>query len=47
MFHKVRQLKMIDEIPFEHKLFKLISQDFPFLEFLYTSNDRSQKDKQH
>ncbi|CAF4044574.1 unnamed protein product [Rotaria sordida] len=47
MFHKVRQLKMNDGIPFENKLFKVISQDFPFLEFLYISNDYPQKDNQH
>ncbi|CAF2141461.1 unnamed protein product, partial [Rotaria magnacalcarata] len=35
MFHKVRNLMMVDTRPFEHKLFKLISQDFLFLE-LYT-----------
>ena len=47
MFHKVRQLTMNDIIPFEHKLFQLISQDFPFLEYLYISNNHPQKDKQH
>jgi len=47
MFHKVRQLKMNDIIPFEHQLFKLISQDFPFLEFLHISNEKPQEDKQH
>jgi hypothetical protein len=47
MFHKVRYLSMADNSPFEHKLFKLISQDLPFLEFLYIRNDQPQKDKQH
>jgi hypothetical protein len=47
IFHKVRYLKMSDTIPFEHQFFKLISQDFPFLEFLYISNKHSQKDKQY
>jgi hypothetical protein len=47
MFHKVRYLQMTDIYPFEHKLFKLVSQDLPFLEFLYISNTRPQKDKQH
>ncbi|CAF4787296.1 unnamed protein product [Rotaria sp. Silwood1] len=47
MFHKVRQLKMSDAIPFEDNLFKLISQNFPFLEFLYISNDYPQKHNQH
>jgi hypothetical protein len=35
MFPKIRYLSMNDNRPFEHKLFKLISQDFPSLEFLY------------
>lgn len=47
MFHKVRQLKMSDVIPFEYNLFKLISQDFPFLEILYVFNRYPQKDKQN
>ncbi|CAF4657401.1 unnamed protein product [Rotaria sp. Silwood1] len=47
MFNKVRQLKMSDAIPFEDNLFKLISQNFPFLEFLYISNDYPQKHNQH
>jgi hypothetical protein len=45
MFHKVRQLTMDDAMGFEHKLFKLISQDFPFLKFLYLSNTHPQRDK--
>ncbi|CAF0740721.1 unnamed protein product [Rotaria sp. Silwood1] len=47
MFHKVRQLTMNDTIPFKHKLFKLISQGFPFLKFLYIINNDPLKDKQH
>jgi hypothetical protein len=47
MFHKVRQLKMSDGVAFEHKLFKLISQDFPLLEFLYVFNGHPQTDKQY
>jgi hypothetical protein len=47
MFHKVRQLTMNDRIAFEHELFQLISQDFPFLEYLCISNGYPQKDKQH
>lgn len=47
IFHKVRQLKMRDKIPFEHNLFKLISKDFPYLEILYVSNRYPQKDKQN
>ncbi|CAF0898444.1 unnamed protein product [Rotaria sordida] len=46
MFDKVRQLNMCDGISFEHKLFKLLSQDFPCLEFLCISNNAQQKDKQ-
>jgi hypothetical protein len=38
---------MYDSTPFEHRLFKLISQDFPFLEFLRLWNNYRQKDKQH
>jgi hypothetical protein len=47
MFHKVRYLNIDDTIPFEHELFQLISQEFPFLEFLYISHDEPQEDKQH
>ena len=47
MFHKVRLLKMSEAMPFEHKLFELISQGFSFLEFLYICNREPQKDKQH
>ncbi len=47
MFHKVQQLEMYDRMPFEHRLFKLISQDFPFLESLCSLNIYQQKDKQH
>ncbi|CAF3873681.1 unnamed protein product, partial [Rotaria sp. Silwood1] len=32
MLNKVRWLTMNDTRPFENKLFKIISQDFPFLE---------------
>jgi hypothetical protein len=47
MFHKVQRLEMNHTIPFDDKLFKLISQDFPFLEFLSICNDYPQKDDQH
>jgi hypothetical protein len=47
MFHKVRQLTMSDSKRFKHKLFQIISQDFPFLEYLSISNNRSMKDKEH
>lgn len=43
-FDKVRKLLMEDERPFEYKLFKIISQDFPFLQRLRISNYKSQKD---
>jgi hypothetical protein len=38
---------MKDRIAFEHELFQLISQDFPFLEHLCICNDYPQKDKKH
>ncbi|CAF3766793.1 unnamed protein product [Rotaria sp. Silwood1] len=47
IFHKVRYLTMNDKIPFEHKLFNVISEDFPFLEFLRICNDYSPKTKEH
>ncbi|CAF1035892.1 unnamed protein product [Adineta steineri] len=47
IFEKVRRLEMSDIIPFEYKLFKIISQDFPFLEFLYISNTWPQEENQH
>jgi hypothetical protein len=46
MFHQVRYLKMHDEHPFQEKLFQLISQDFPFLQFLYIFNHYPQKNKE-
>jgi hypothetical protein len=46
-FHKVRQLTMMERIPFEERLFQLISQDFPFLEILYVCNNWPQKGNQH
>jgi len=46
IFHKVRHLVMNDTHPFQHKLFQLISQDFPFLENLSIYNDQPQEDKQ-
>ena len=45
IFHNVRYLKMFDGHPFECKLIKLISEEFPFLQILYLSNERLQKDK--
>jgi hypothetical protein len=36
---------MADVHPFEYKLFKLISQDFPFLIHLRIYNDKPQQDK--
>ncbi|CAF1401937.1 unnamed protein product, partial [Rotaria sp. Silwood1] len=47
MFNKVRYLSMTDDRPFEHELFKIISQDFPFLEKLSICNKKPQKNKQH
>ncbi len=47
MFHKVRQLMMTDVVSFEHKLFKLISEDLSFLQFLYVINTHPQRNKQH
>ena len=47
IFDKVRSLVMIDTSPFEHELFKLVSQAFPYLENLYLSNFHAQKNKQH
>jgi len=47
MFYTVQSLAMIDGQPFEHNLFKLISQCFPLLKELYVVNDHSQKTKQH
>jgi hypothetical protein len=44
-FEKVRQLEMKDKIPFERQLFQRISQDFPFLKYLYIINDRAMKNK--
>jgi hypothetical protein len=47
VFDKVRRLTMADQIPFENKLFKLLSQDFPFLELLYIDNIFPQEDNDH
>jgi hypothetical protein len=46
-FDKVRFLSMFDERSFEHELFKIISQDFPFLQQLHICNDQPQKNEQH
>ena len=47
IFDKVRYLKMNDSNPFEFDFFRLISQNFPALKFLYISNSYPQKIKQH
>ncbi|CAF1374316.1 unnamed protein product [Rotaria sordida] len=47
MFVKVRCLTMTDTSPFEHQLFKIISDDFPFLKELNINNIEPQKEKQH
>jgi hypothetical protein len=46
MFVKVRCLTMIDAYPFEHQLFQIISNDFPFLKELNIKNRNAQKEKQ-
>ncbi|CAF2083348.1 unnamed protein product [Rotaria magnacalcarata] len=47
MFNKVRLLVMQDIRPFESELFKIISQDFPFLESLSIIKRVPQRNKQH
>jgi hypothetical protein len=47
MFNKVRWLVMYDIRPFDNELFKIISQDFPFLDSLSIINRVAQKNKQH
>ncbi|CAF1041555.1 unnamed protein product [Rotaria sp. Silwood1] len=47
MFDTVQYLTMIDGRPFEHNLFKLISQCFPLLKELCVVNYQPQKNKQH
>ena len=47
IFHKVRYLKMFERIPFKHQLFEIISQAFPFLEFLEISNMKSQNENEN
>ena len=46
MFVTVRILTMADSDPFEHQLFKIISNDFPFLKELSIKNDEAQEEKQ-
>jgi len=38
---------MLDVRPFENELFKIISQDFPFLQPLSINSLKAQKNKQH
>ena len=47
MFDTVQCLTMIDGCPFEHNLFKLISQCFPILKELNVVNCKRQKKKQY
>ncbi|CAF4443122.1 unnamed protein product [Rotaria socialis] len=47
IFNKVRCLFMNDTSSFEHELFALVSQAFPYLEKLYVYNFQAQKNKQH
>ena len=46
-FEKVRQLQMKDTVPFKYELFQRISQDFPFLKYLYIKNGRGMKNKSY
>ncbi len=46
-FKKVRQLQMKDTVPFKYELFQRISQDFPFLKYLYITNGRAMKNKSY
>ncbi|CAF0901573.1 unnamed protein product [Rotaria sordida] len=46
-FDKVRLLTMFDIRPFEHELFKIISQDFPFLQQLHICNNHRQINEHH
>ncbi|CAF1285114.1 unnamed protein product [Rotaria sp. Silwood1] len=46
-FYKVRWLVMSDAHSFEHEFFKILSQDFPFLQRLTVYNLEPQKNKQH
>ncbi|CAF3380291.1 unnamed protein product [Rotaria sp. Silwood2] len=46
-FDKVRLLLMYDKRPFEQKLFKIISQDFLFLQQLLIYNFEPQNNEQH
>jgi hypothetical protein len=47
VFDTVRSMRMIDSYPFEHELFKKISEHFPFLRNLTVINSTGQKNKQH
>ncbi|CAF2820108.1 unnamed protein product [Rotaria sp. Silwood2] len=47
IFEKVKSVKITDIHPFEHEFFKIISQSFPFLQYLSVQNDEQQKNKQH
>ncbi|CAF2933740.1 unnamed protein product [Rotaria sp. Silwood2] len=46
-FNRVRMLVMRDRYPFEYILFKIISEDFPFLENLIILNLNELKNDQH
>jgi hypothetical protein len=46
-FDKVRWLIMADSYPFEHEFFKIISQDFPFLQRLRVINFEPQRNRQY
>ena len=47
MFHKVRQVTMMDGIRFEQRLFRCVSRDFPLLKYLSIKNPHGMKNKQY
>ena len=46
-FDQVRRLTMFDQRPFEHRLFRIIARDFPFLQRLFIKNFQEQQVKDH
>ncbi|CAF4692722.1 unnamed protein product [Rotaria socialis] len=46
-FNKVRMLMMLDRYPFEEKVFKIISENFLFLQKLIILNLKEQQNDQH
>jgi hypothetical protein len=47
VFDKVQSMIMIDSYPFEHELFKQVSQHFPFLRSITWINSIAQINKQY